>query len=424
MNDAYVDAEKHLRRSVALAPGDWLAWSQLGDDCLRVADKELREETARFGGDFHFKPDGDCKTYRVEFGPKSTVGSLEELFKSLEQKPPSADRLSRAERQLTEAASCYDLAVAAAPQEPAVYTGRWSCTYSRAVHGVLLALLRRDQQLAKDRMEAAVKLATDSPDMLRAARCQSSEPAGAYAAVVLQIAHVAFADAEGVDAQSCALDQERFNRTARDAEERLVVASRSPDRKMACQAFVVKSHLAALRKDYPAAEAAARRAVELDDASELAWSVLLSSIKVTASDFIPLCEKSVARFDCQFYHSELASAYSAAGKAKEAEGEIRTILKEVPDDIPARAQLAALYLRSADVEALKKGNEALSEVERLIVANPKHPLSNYVAALRAAFCALNGDAVTARVMLESICEKDKNAELAKSILDALPAAAK
>jgi tetratricopeptide (TPR) repeat protein len=173
-----------------------------------------------------------------------------------------------------------------------------------------------------------------------------------------------------------------------------------------------------------AAEECGRRAVELDPESELAWMIRLASTEKSAPDFVALCEASLRRFDHPQYRSELAVGYAAAGKVREAEDQLRHLLRHYPGDIHAHLQLAALYLGNNGPDTLVKGNEALTEAERLSAADPEQSCRGDAAALRAAFCALNGDANTARVMLETNLGSKEESVLAKALLDALPTPAK
>jgi tetratricopeptide (TPR) repeat protein len=398
LNGDLVGAENEVRRAVELGPNDWSCWTELGFVLLEKADKELYQELDRFGNDLRWEMTSDGKSCQVFFGPNSTVHSVEELFRALDEKPVSDQRIVRAERLLSEASSCYERAVSLAPREPGPYEARSELLSRRSELRGTIALFRKD--LATAGQHFLNQILGSLPDKIQEARCLPDEPAAILAEGLCEIMRRTFERLK--DGADSPVNPAVIEDWIKSAEERLDAIAGKSDRKIACRACVVKSYLMQMRRDQSAAETAGRRAVELDSGSELAWIMLTQSIPHNALDRLAICETNVRRFDCRFNRTHLAAAYAAAGRLDEAETQIRHTLKDDPDDIVAQLQLAGLFLLRDTPDATAKANDALTTAERLVAADPKHERRGQAAALRAVYCALTGNPMTARIVLQAV----------------------
>ncbi len=417
LDKSYAEAEKHLRRAVALAPTDWAGWADLAALLSATAGHDLLDE-GRKSGVVKRKSSPDCDPSSLDSLLEST--DEDEIIKKIDERPPAAERLKRVEELMVEADSCADRAVALAPQVPDVFSRRAEIMSRRAMCRGLIAILRKNVATANELFSQATKQAL--PDLIRSANCRPEDPDSVFAAAILEAMRLTYVCKNGDEAASSEKSlSERRDEIFRAAEAKLDTIARPPDKKVAARALVCKFFFVSTRGGPAACEEEGRQAVELDPDSELAWMIRIAATDKSAPDFIALCETSIRRFDHPQYRKELAAGYAAAGKFREAEEQIRHVLKDKPDDIFAQVQLSALHLSSGAPDALAKGNEALTEAERLAAADPDHREQADAAALRAAYCALNGDANTARVMLETNLALKNPSVLAKALLDAFPA---
>jgi tetratricopeptide (TPR) repeat protein len=422
INRDFEEAEKRARRAVASTPNDWRAQLTLGFVLFECATHDLEKETDRFGTDIECRPSRDGNSLDVTFPRGTSVRSLDDLFKSLDDRPVSKGCLDRVSQIMNEAAKCYDRAVTLAPQEPASLNGRASFAGRRTNLNGKIALLRKDVASAGELLTGSYAAAL--PDTAAAAHCQLQEPSGVLAAFMFDYAAYVLNQRKEGNEPTAEASKARFEELNSTADRQLDAIVMSGKRPVAAEALVAKCYLASLRNDPVAASMSCQWAIVLNPKSELAWALFLQGMPAAHPDFVPLCEAAVRRHDCHLYRGCLAAALVAAGRHADAEREITHVLNEAPEDVLANLQLAAVRLCSDTPDSMTKANEALTKAEAMAGAQPDESVRRHAATLRAAFVALNGNATIARVMLESILEQDKDAKLAKSILDALPAAAK
>jgi tetratricopeptide (TPR) repeat protein len=142
--------------------------------------------------------------------------------------------------------------------------------------------------------------------------------------------------------------------------------------------------------DAAKAETAARRAIELNPARDLAWEIVIDSL-LDKKMFREAVEACLARLKCSdvpFNRLVAAVAYSRLGEFDKAEEQVRLGLDKGPKDVASNLAMAVLLIRRA---ALEPAGRYLEIVEKALDDSTPDETRREFAVTRAVLFALSGE---------------------------------
>jgi tetratricopeptide (TPR) repeat protein len=400
------EEEEVLRRAVKAAPGEARPWLALGSLL------ENRAVTVLFN-------DG-----------KGGADLSLLLAMVLKAKPPEA-KIAQGEKLLDEARDCFDRAVKAAPRDAECYTHRG---VSRVFQGMLRSAFRVVRGGQENPLADGMFCPEALDDLKTAAELGPADYRALGVAALWDTLSVKLgASLQPEKAEAWQRRAEKNRDYLRGATDRLRPLAQEKDVGVAAGAAHVLATLEAFaNNDVEAALKNVRRSVELQPTREPAWELLIGLLakKGDPAELVAACRERLKHTDSPHNRVVLAKAYEQANRLDDAEREIRTALKQAPDDFLANLSLAALLLRrAADRDSLAQASKLLDKAEGLLEASQKEKrpslLSGAAAprldldATRGIHAALTGNSQEARDLFQKVLKEDDNHKVAKPALEAL-----
>ncbi|MDB6125938.1 MAG: Tetratricopeptide 2 repeat protein [Pedosphaera sp.] len=394
------EAESILRQAVRVAPKDWKCWAALGS----FLDGESRRNLGE-----------NPKAFSVANKKKNTS----EPFR------PAFAEVSQAEKWLEEAGSCFDKAVAAAPEESEVY-------YHRAMHlslrNFLLKEIQRASGLQEDGEPITKCFSQESlSDLKRASELCPTDYQRIASLALFEIYTANNGRVNWHEGLSWNSLPDRSQRLIREAMTRLQDLAQNSDPRLAAGALEALGILQGpvLQENRICLETL-RRAITLDPSREQAWEALSATLAKAHnySELFSVCEERLKQKDAPHNRVLFAKACEKMKLWDTAEEQILAALKQAPLDFSANLSLAALLLRrSQDSSLMLEANGWLGRSESLLSSlSDQYKTKEQVidlALTRSIYFALNDDVDSARQWVKVAMEKDKDNDLAREILSAM-----
>ena len=391
------EAESVLRKAVQLAPTEWKCLLALG----RVLDAEARHDI---------------------YGDSETITDPATHFAQ-----PASGNVSLAQRRLCEADAYFDQAIAAAPDEAAVY-------FRRGLHCCLRDLLLGQIRVAEGESKAEVYRANNyfSPaalgDLQHASRLSPQNYALIGNTLLFEIYTVTAPQGE-INWPEFSRNSlpDKSQRSVHEAVTRLENLAQNPDPRLASGALEVLGIVQGPILHEPrSCLTHLRRALALDASREQAWEVLLATLAQAGryDEMLAACQERLKQNDSARTRLLLAKALEKFKQWDAAENEILAALKQAPNSFTANLARAALLLkRSHDPALLGEANGWLARAEHLLGEIPAPQRTQQqifdFTLTRGIYFALTDEVVTARQWVQTVISQDKNNKLAHDILSAM-----
>ncbi len=398
------EAESILRRAVRVAPAEWKCRVALG----RFLDAEARREIQnRQRGAPGFPPTDD-----------SAEAPGDRL---------SFPQVAQAQKRLAEAGECYESAVAAAPGEAEVYSGR-------GLHRCLETALLNQIRLASGEQQPGLTPLSDCfsqaglADLQQACRLSPRDYELIGSTVLFEI--------YTVSAQRGEMDWNGFSwnslpdktqRSIHQAMTRLENLGQSPEPGVAAGALEVLGILQGpILRQTDSCISNLRRALALDPGREQAWEMLTATLAQAQRDdeLLAGCQERIRIKDSARARLFSAKAFERLKQWDNAEEQVLAAVKLAPDDFTATLSLAALALkRSRDGSFLPEANNWLARAQELLNKLPASQKTRQqfvdLALTRGIYFALNDEIEIARRWVKAVIEQDKDNKFAGEILAAM-----
>lgn len=398
------EAEILLRQLVKEAPCDWRCWLELAE-CLNV------RSYIPIMGDKPFR----CNSPRL-------------LLEDIRKAQPTPEGIAAAQPYRKESASCFEKAIALAPQEAKIYQRRLAWRQSLALLDYGLCLYKGEKV---DPPEDLFFLSLDSlNDLRRLSDLNKDDYAG--------IGSIAFYEsvrelrqyqkqhptAEDPGNKLILLSEATRKRILKDFA-RLEKGMQSQDKHKAADAAVCLGSLRGLILDDPkSAEKCFRRCLELDPTRDAAWEGLIGIMLKNNRDdeIVKLCHQQIKYKDSAHNRLILAKIHEHLGQNDKTEEAVREGLKRYPDDFLFNLAFADLLLRRGDAKELKQAAQILTKLQKERDEGPpsENRWANHCFACGIYF-GLTGDENWARRLLEDVRKRRPDYPGIKEALDALSA---
>jgi len=386
----YQKAEQLCRNRLTVNPRDGLILSDLGQALLALNKKDEAESVSR-RATLISSNEWKCwvclgqilENRSIEqLFPQKSVASIFALANSAPQKllnyrpPPSA--LERAEASSSEAAKCFDRAVAAAPKEADVFVCRAGYKIISNLENLLIQHFRSNDNLEPNKLRSIFFFTkTAVPDIQQAARLSPNN----YKIIGMAACF------EWINAVVQAMPQKltfdtlpyETRRSIREAMTRLENLSLDSDKRKAAGALeflgclnmtISGSDAAGCR----AAEPYFRRAVSLDPSRDTSWNMLLGVLhgeSAPSEDMVTVCESRLKYKNSAWNHLLLAKTLQKQEQWAKATEQAAAAIKLETNNVAARLMLFALcirqssdpkYLTIADQDMHSFSTNALNEI--------------------------------------------------------------
>jgi tetratricopeptide (TPR) repeat protein/predicted aspartyl protease len=395
------EAEGILRKSVTLAPANWLGWAALG---------ELHSDKA-------YQLLIDQKTASVS---TTDITQFQQILTRLQKNPPAPSRLALAARLAKQGEDESGRAVALAPINPLPYIYRNGNFSSRYVQNLLQALHGQYSDPLTTMMNSEM-----SADAHTVARLEPESIAAIAGSLLLDFDSGTSGVSGTPSVQTTAV-----NNDVQAQEDRLKRLTRSGDPLASASAFSLLGFIQMMwLHDMPAAEMNFRKAIALDVTQETAWQGLTLILAQqerygNLSDLLRSYLHNPDDPDAVLDHLFLArSEYKQAVANKmepvpDMEIQARLAMQLAPHDLVARLTLAALLLKESDHRPAD-----ISEAGKLLPPLPPTgtppDLSTQYALTRGLYLALAGQSAQAVPTIRAVLQADPDNADAKNILAAL-----
>jgi tetratricopeptide (TPR) repeat protein len=180
-----------------------------------------------------------------------------------------------------------------------------------------------------------------------------------------------------------------------------------------------------VRGDFPNGITNLRRALSLVPSSDKTADLLVSFYASQArfDEMLPLCEERVKGKDTIHNRILLAKVYDKLHKAQKTEDQLRSILKNEPDNVCANVAMASLLLKRGQDESVLREAKGLLErtkplLEKTDTSDSRDLQVHYVLTV-AVFYGLAGDNEAARAEVKKVLDQDPVNDYAKAVLAAL-----
>lgn len=389
------EAESILRRATQIAPKDWKTWVTLG----RFLDAQARSQMSA-----------------ANIRKKTAL----DAFK------PSFARVHQSQTLLEEARSCFEKAVAVAPEDGEVY-------FRRAMHhsleSYLLAQIDRAAGVQAENPDLMAKCFTSETlvDLQKARDLSPNDHKRILSTVLFEIYTVKNGKLnwkEGILWDSL---PDKSQDSIRDAVTRLENLSQAADASLAAGAAEALGILqGSILREYRCSIPNLRRATALDPNRGQAWESLSAVLAKSQNftDLLSTCEERLKHDDSGHARLLMSKACEKVKLWEDAEEHALAAVKENPNDFAANLSVAALRLRRMqDATASGEVNGWLGRAENLLNSLPDNQKTGQqlidLAVTRSIYFALNDDVQSARKWVNVIQERDKDNDLAQEILSAM-----
>jgi Tfp pilus assembly protein PilF len=284
------------------------------------------------------------------------------------QNPPSLDQIGAAKRLLSEAADCYDQAVAVAPNEPEAHIQRWlfrAFTRNALERGAIAG------QADWFRATCAPEVV---PDLWQTARLLPDNPDVLSLAAGWEImSYVIYNGVQHPDATIWGQLPDKSKELVTDAMKRLQTIAGGADRSKAAAALESLGTIEEVfQGDNAAAERSLRRAVSLDPSRDQAWDLLMLAMANSGrtNDTLAVCEQRLQANDCTRNRFLLARGYIKFNQTAKGEEQLQAILKQDPNNFLANLSWAAVLLQQGDdAGSLSRAHELIGKAIQTALAS-------------------------------------------------------
>src|SRR5947209_1013976 len=408
----FEEAERRLRKAVAVDPACWRGWYLLGRLQIESAyalqsapNPFLEDDPARQGRPMLPMPRPLPAALQVEMPPAPEVAPMPQPVRPAGFSPPVKVASAAEVRQLAvEARSCLDEAIAVAPHEPAMRFAR-CCQRKLAAESAEDAGRPFDPFAAPENVadiRAAITADTDDPDVIAVAT---------WFELMAAQRRLERDDDPRFRKQTYCLVCERI--------ERLEAIAASADGPTAARAALLAAHLCRKIEQPFRAGVQLRFAIKADPDSRPAWKAYLASLAESGpmDDYVAAARKAADRFDGPLFHLRLADALARSDDVPAALQVIERIRRRAPDYVPAALAEAALRLH--DGGGLPQVNAALDAVEAALAVHPNGGVQTDCALLRACAQIIGGNATLGRMLLEDLAKREPRHPRVKAALAAV-----
>jgi tetratricopeptide (TPR) repeat protein len=401
----FTEAERRLRRAVAVDPDSWRAWLLLArvqiDSAyaLQNAPAPLFEDESRPTQPPHapLRPTMPAEL-RVDLPPVPEVGPVPQpsVKPAGFHMPDRVIDWAEVGKLAHEAATSLDEAVAVAPDEPAVRFAR--CC---------------QRKLAAE-FETAVGQSSDPPDPfafpenladVRAAICEGTvDPDLIAVATWFEIT----AAMRRLDRD----DDEAFRRRTYffvcERVSQLESIAAHADGPTAARASLLAAHLCRKIGQPFRAGLHVRFAVTADTDSRPAWDGYLAALAETGpkAEYVAAARRAVDRFDAPQFQLRLADALARTGDTGAALRVLAKVQQRDAYNVPSRLAEATLRLQSDGAAALPRVTELLDAAESSLRQQPNLNGQTDCALLRACAQLIGGNAALGRMLLDDLAKRE------------------
>jgi tetratricopeptide (TPR) repeat protein len=408
------EAERRLRKAVAVDPNGWRAWLLLAriqiDSAYAHLERPapfLAEESKPTGPAFGPAPRPLPAALRVDLPAMTEAEPLPQPSRPAGgiALPTRAVDWSEVRRLSAEAANSLGEALAIAPHESAVRFAR-CCWRKLAADASEDAAGPFDPFATADNLadvRAAVTAETTDPDLIAVAT---------WFELVAAQKRLDRDDDPAYRRQAYCLVCERI--------ERLEAIAAKADGPAAARAALLAAHLCRKVGQPFRAGLQIRFAVTADPASRPAWEAYLATLAEGGSrrEYVAQARKAAERFDEPAFHLRLADALARSGEPAEALRVIEEVRQRDSENVPARLAEAALRLQTDGAAALPRVNGLLDGVESAFRMQSMLGGQVDCALLRACSQIIGGNATLGRMLLEDLARREPRHPRVKAALAA------
>jgi len=401
--DDLIEAERRLRKAVAVNPDSWRAWFLLGrvqiDSAyaLQAVPAPWLAEGPQSMPPVPISPRPLPAALRVDLPPTSEMAPLPQQVKPVAfQMPSRVVNWTEVGKLSAEAGHCLDEALTNAPHEPALRFARCcqrklAAEVDAATDGPAGSL---DPFALPDNvadLRAAVTADTDDPDVIGVATCFE---------ITAALHRLERTDDPAYRRQIFCLVSERI--------EQLEAIAAKSDGPTAARAALLAAHLCRKVGQSFRASVHVRFAVTADPESRPAWEAYLAALAETgpAAEYVSASRRAVDRFQTPPFQLRLADALARSGDTDAALVVLRRVQRRDPENVPARLGEAALRLQADGTAALPRVNDLLDGVDRTLRLQPSLGGQTDCTLLRASAQTIGGNAALGRMLLEDLARRE------------------
>jgi tetratricopeptide (TPR) repeat protein len=395
------DAEKRLRKAVAVDPKSWRPWfllARLQIDsayAMQSSPAPLLEDDAERPGRPMLPPPRPLPAQlQVDLPRAPEVAPMPQPVRPVGLRLPVKVASNAELRQLaTEAEHCLEEAVAIAPNEPTVLFAR-CCQRKLAAESAEEPAGPFDPFDDEDNLadiRAAITAKTNDPDLIGVAT---------WFEIVAAQKRLDRHDDPGFRRQMYGLVCERI--------ERLEAIAAKADGPTAARAALLAAHLCRKVEQPFRAGVQLRFAVRADPNSRPAWEAYLASLAESGSsaEYVAAARKAADQFDGPLFHLRLADALARSDDTDAALRVLTKIRRRAPEYLPAALAEAALRLHTGG--GLPQVNAALDSVEVALASHPNPVIQIDCALLRACGQIIGANASLGRMLLDDLARREPN----------------
>ncbi|MBM3880244.1 MAG: tetratricopeptide repeat protein [Verrucomicrobia bacterium] len=400
----HAEAERVLRRAVALAPGQCRCQTALGEALAAQAMAVL-----------------------LPAGHSGGIAGVTGRGEASESGRPTPAQVEGAERLVDEALAAHDRAVGLAPAEAATHFGRGLGRVARArVYG-LVGLLEGEEDVV-GRMNLDLYTRTTLADFVAASRLGRGDARMLGTAALFEVG-VTHAE-QGRDPvgalgtpETWAGLAEGVRRSVRGVMAQLEELGLGAEPGPAAQAFEVLGLLQFLVvHDLTGAAASLRQAQQLDPGRDGVWEVLIYGLTMSRrfGTLVGVCQELVQTRDTVRHRVWLAKAHERLHQLDPMLEEAERAYALNTDDVLANLSLAAALLRTGDADAvLGRAAGLLLRAERLVGNKATRDQTLNLLYTRGLFLGMLGQVDAARANLRRLLELDPGDGDARAVLEVL-----
>ena len=362
----YHKAEQLCRNRLTVNPGDGLLLTDLGQALFALDKKDEAENVSR-KATVVSSNEWKCwvglgqilenRSFEQLF-PEKSLASIFALASSAPQEllnyRPSPGALGKSEALSSEAAKCFDRAVATAPKETEVFLCRAGYQFISNLKNLLIQHFRSNDNLEPNKLRSAFLFTKATvPDLQQAARLSPNNYKIIAIAAYFEWAN-AVAQATPPNSAFNSLPDET-RRSIREAMTRLENLSLDSDKKAAAGALEVLGCLNMTMGGVDAASCRAaepylRRAASLDPSRDTSWDILLGVLhgeSAPPEDMITVCESRLKYKNSAWNHLLLAKVLQKQEQWVKATEQATAAIKLETNNVAAHLMLFALCLRQS-----------------------------------------------------------------------------